>query len=440
MDQIDASTDFEQLASRLQKLEYQERQLKTINEFAIELVSENSIDDIVWYIAKKVVARMGFLDCIVYLYDREEGVLVQKAAHGPKNPLKFDIKNPITINLGEGIVGSVAKTGIAEIVNDTRLDARYIIDDENRLSEIAVPIIFEDQLLGIIDSEHSSIGFYTEEHLTYLNTIAAITAPKIMHAKAMEQLANYRRGLEEEVNAKTIELQNTISKLKKSNLDLERFAYAASHDLQEPIRTIASYLQLIKKKETDISKDAQEFLDFAIDGAKRMKKLLEGLLLYSKLGKNGVLNELIDLDLVIEMICANLNARIKETNAQVHYKNLGFIRGNKTQIIQLFQNLFSNAFKFKKKEVSPIIKLSAIEKGNFLEIQIQDNGIGIEGTYHQKIFDLFCRLNTIDKYEGSGMGLALCKRIIENHSGNISLDSEIDKGTTFYISLPKLLP
>lgn len=411
-------------------------QLEIINDFIIELTSKVDIEDIVWCIAKKVIARLGFVDCVIYLYDIEENVLVQKAAHGPKNPIEFDIKNPIKIPLGQGIVGTVAETKVGEIVNDTRKDSRYIIDDDYRLSEIAVPIFSEDELIGVIDSEHPEAGFFTEEHLGLLNSIAAISAVKMMHAFGIKAIQDYQKNLEKKVFDKTIELQETIVKLKKSNADLESFAYAASHDLQEPIRTIASYLQLIKKREKNLSEESLEFMEFAIDGSIRMRKLLQGLLAYSKLKKVDSLHQIINVDELVEEIKANLHVRIREAGAKIQFKNLGIIFGDRTQILQLFQNLISNAIKFRRPDTAPVVEVIVDRKRTGIVYEIRDNGIGIHEEFFDKIFNLFSRLNTIDKYTGSGIGLALCKKIMENHNGSIAVKSEFNKGTSFFLSFP----
>jgi len=419
------------------KLAEKERQLEIVNDFILELTSKIGIEEIVWCIAKKVVARLGFVDCVVYLYDEERNVLVQKAAHGPKNPIEFDIKNPILIPLGQGIVGTVAVKKQGEIVSDTRKDSRYIIDDDYRLSEIAVPIYFEEKIIGVIDSEHPEAGFYTEEHFKLLNSIAAISAVKIMHAYGLKKIQDYQKNLEQKVAEKTRELQETIAKLKKSNEDLESFAYAASHDLQEPIRTISSYLQLIKKREPNLSEESKEFMDFAVDGSLRMKKLLDGLLAYSRL--KNINKEFQDINIceVVECVKANLKSSIEEAGAQILYASLGAIKGDRTQILQLFQNLISNALKFKKEGESPIIEILMTENEMEVVYEIKDNGIGISPEFFDKVFNLFSRLNTIDKYTGSGIGLALCKKIMENHGGSIDVKSEMGKGTSFFISFHK---
>lgn len=173
------------------KIEY----LKIINEFTVNLLRQDSITGVAWSITKDAIAHLGFVDCVVYIL--EKGILVQKAAHGPKNPIHFDIKNPITIPLGKGIVGTVAQTGQAVIVEDTSLDERYIEDDEFRFAELCVPIILEGEIIGVIDSEHPQRGFFTENHLSILQTIASMAATKIGQAKANQALKATNEQLEE---------------------------------------------------------------------------------------------------------------------------------------------------------------------------------------------------------------------------------------------------
>jgi len=156
--------------------------------FSSSIFGQNTVDDILWDLAKNCISQLGFEDCVIYLYDEQDKKLIQKAAYGPKNPREFELLKPITIPLGKGIVGSVAKLGTAEIVDDTSLDPRYITDDERRLSEITVPIIDEGKLIGIIDSEHHDKGFFLAEHLEILTTISALCANKIAKALAEEKI------------------------------------------------------------------------------------------------------------------------------------------------------------------------------------------------------------------------------------------------------------
>lgn len=204
----------------LESLKKKEHYLEVINQFATSLLKAKSIDDVVWTVAKNAIAQLGYEDCVIYLKDENSDYLIQRAAHGPKNPIALDILNPIKIKIGEGIVGYVAKTQKGEIVSDTRLDSRYILDDNMRLSEIAVPIVFENQTIGVIDSEHPNKDFYPKEDLDILVTIASMTATKIMQAKYDEELQEYQNDLKELVHLKTLELNHTLNELKEQKLEL----------------------------------------------------------------------------------------------------------------------------------------------------------------------------------------------------------------------------
>ena len=414
-------------------LKQKDKHLEIINDFAIYMLNKNTIDDIVWAIAKKVIAKMNFVDCVVYLLDKEKQILIQKAAHGPKNPIHLEIKNPITIPLGQGIVGSVALYKKAEIVADTSLDSRYILDDNMRFSEIAVPIIYEDMVLGVIDSEHPEKNYYTKEHQTILTTIAAT---KIMHAYTLQSLQEHKNNLEKEVAEKTKALRNSVAELKRSNTDLEQFAYAASHDLKSPLRTIVSFMQLLERREKNISDRSKNYIRLAINGATRMQNLVNGLLNYSRVSGDKTALELVDIEEIICVIKSNLSATIKETKTIINISQLPKVFGNSTQLMQLFQNLISNAIKFRHENTSPIIDIDVVMKGNFAVFSVQDNGIGIAKSDISKVFLLFKKLHSKEEYQGSGIGLALCQRIIKKHKGIIYIESNVERGTCFKFNLP----
>ena len=194
--------------------------LEVINKFAIALLNAKTIPDIVWAVAKNAIAQLGYEDCVIYLTDSNNEYLIQRAAHGPKNPIDLDILNPIKIKIGEGIVVHVAQSQKGEIVSDTRKDSRYIIDDHMRLSEIAVPIIYENKTIGVIDSEHPDVNFYPADDLEILVTIASMTATKIMQARFDEKLQEYQYDLKTLVHLKTIELNKALNKQKAQKQEL----------------------------------------------------------------------------------------------------------------------------------------------------------------------------------------------------------------------------
>ncbi|MBI3518932.1 MAG: SpoIIE family protein phosphatase [Bacteroidetes bacterium] len=213
--------------SELEYFKKKEHYLEVINQFAITLLDAKSVDDILWAVAKNAIAQLGYIDCVIYLYDEAQEVLIQKAAHGPKNPIDLDILNPINIKIGEGIVGHVAKTQQGEIISDTSTDPRYILDGQAGLSEIAVPIIHNKKIIGVIDSEHTEKNFFPEDDLKILTTIASMTAAKLVQAFYDQKLQEYQNDLKELVHVRTKELNKTLTELKTQTLELtDSISYA----------------------------------------------------------------------------------------------------------------------------------------------------------------------------------------------------------------------
>ena len=245
----------------------------------------------------------------------------------------------------------------------------------------------------------------------------------------------------EEIARKNAELLAIEDRLRETNQDLEHFAFAASHDLKEPLRMIGMYTQLTKKRlDGKLDDSSREFMGYVTDGVGRMQSLLDSLLDYSRLGKNK--NELKDIDLndTIFLVIHNLMPRMKETNAAVVANTLPTIRASSFEMIQLFQNLIANSIKFRRADVPPSIEINANETltGDYL-FTVADNGIGIPEQHQERVFKIFERLNTRANYEGSGIGLATCKKIIQSTGGKIWLESTEGVGTTFYFTLPKFV-
>jgi PAS domain S-box-containing protein len=245
-----------------------------------------------------------------------------------------------------------------------------------------------------------------------------------------------RKAFEDTLEANAKRLEEYAQELKKSNTELEQFAYVASHDLQEPLRMVGSYCQMLQRRyKGKLDKDADEFIGFAVEGALRMQQMINDLLTYSRVGRNG--KGLVDIAVedVVKSAVANLQASIAESDAKVTWDPLPTLRGEKVQLLQLFQNLIGNAVKFRADDRPLEVRVSAQQEADSWHFTVKDTGIGIEAQYLDRIFLIFQRLHDRTKYKGTGIGLAVCKKVVEHHGGRIWVESEPGEGTTFHFTL-----
>jgi signal transduction histidine kinase len=260
-------------------------------------------------------------------------------------------------------------------------------------------------------------------------------------SKILLQLNEKNQILEEqkkEISAHTEALKLKDEKLQKSNADLQNFAYSASHDLKEPLRMIGMYTQLLQRRiKPTLDECSEEYMFYMTDGVKRMQKLLDDLLLYSRLGKNENDIQDVDVNQTLLVVIYNLAATIKETNAAIISSNLPTICASSTEMMQLFQNMIANAIKFRRADVAPEVMILHAENEKEHTITLQDNGIGIKEEFKEKVFNIFTKLHSTSQYEGSGIGLATCKKIVEEMGGRMWLTSTEGVGTTFYFTFPK---
>ncbi len=242
-----------------------------------------------------------------------------------------------------------------------------------------------------------------------------------------------RTHAEEELRTKTTELA-------RSNAELEQFAYVASHDLQEPLRMVSTYVQLFEKrfKAVGVDEKADKYIAYAVEGAKRMQALIAGLLAYSRVGARDHGTSRVDLDDVVDAALTNLSEVLRETGALVTRDPLPAIMADATQFTQVFQNLISNAIKFQQPGVKPQVHISATRQGNHHVLSVKDNGIGIEPEFFDRIFVIFQRLHTRAEFAGTGIGLSICKKVVERHGGRIWIESQLGEGTSFCFALPAM--
>lgn len=270
-----------------------------------------------------------------------------------------------------------------------------------------------------------------------LYTVGGIGILVILPLTGFGILVSWKLGRERTELIKTRQdLEKSVAELGRSNADLQQFAYVASHDLQEPLRMVSSYTQLLAKRyRGKLDADADEFIAYAVDGATRMQKLIQDLLAYSRVSTGSQPFEPTPMGAVLSYAMDNLLSAIKDSQAIITHDRLPTVRGDAKQLAQVFQNLLSNAIKFHGDQ-PPRIHISAQRKQDEWLFSVRDQGIGIDPQFAGRIFVIFQRLHTRTEYPGTGIGLAICKKIIERHGGRIWVESELGKGATFWFSIP----
>jgi signal transduction histidine kinase len=251
-----------------------------------------------------------------------------------------------------------------------------------------------------------------------------------MRRELVEQVAELRESHAETERAHEL-LREQARELERSNRDLEQFAYLASHDLQEPLRKVASFTQLLQKRYGDqLDERADQYIDFAVDGARRMQRLIQDLLAFSRVGRSGAPLEDVDLESVLEQVLQDLAERIAEPGAQVTHEPLPVVRGERALLTTLLMNVVSNAIKFRHPDRAPRVHLTARRGEGSWELACTDNGIGIDPQYAERVFVIFQRLHPKDVYSGTGIGLALVKRVVEHHGGRVWVEPAAEGGAT----------
>tara|TARA_R110000796_G_scaffold71409_3_gene162072 strand:+ start:62248 stop:63447 length:1200 start_codon:yes stop_codon:yes gene_type:complete len=297
----------------------------------------------------------------------------------------------------------------------------------------------DDMLVPMKAESYIGIPLWNSEG-NAIGLIALLDTKPITNASEIEtilQIVAVRVAHEIERNSYEQELISKNKELERQNKELEQFTYIASHDLQEPLRTLTSINQLLQDEfKGKLDERADTYLRFINESAKRMQMLVKGLLDYSKIGKLGDLSE-VDCNELLKEVLSDISFSIKENKANITVENLPTLKGYRTEMRQLFQNLIMNALKFIEKGTTPEITISAKELKTEWQFSIKDNGIGIDEKDQNKIFVIFKRLHNRSEYEGTGIGLSNCKKIVELHNGNIYVESVLGKGSTFIFSIAK---
>jgi signal transduction histidine kinase len=326
------------------------------------------------------------------------------------------------------------------------------------VSVAVIPLRYHNQILGALHLADSRRARFAPATVEFLESMAPLIAEAVHRFQTEAELARHRNQLELLVKQRTSELitanarleleiserkraQETLhqiaQELQRSNRELEQFAYVASHDLQEPLRAVAGYVRLLERRfPTSLDPKAREYVAGAVAGATRMENLITGLLAFSRIGTQSGEFAPNDFNLLLEEALHNLSAVLEESHAEVTCNRLPALSADSIQMVQIFQNLIGNAVKFRREEV-PRIHIGAQQNAGRWVFAVKDNGIGIEPHYFERIFQIFQRLHTRKHYPGTGIGLAICKKIVERHRGAIWVESEPGQGSTFYFSIPE---
>jgi PAS domain S-box-containing protein len=349
---------------------------------------------------------------------------------------------------------------LKDIVFDTSIAANSIADNEGIITHVnpaflrlwgyenegealgnpVVSFFVNPDDLGQVMEALGKTGMWEGEFLAQHrdgSTFISRGLASVMLNQAGEQIGYQSANLDVTVQRQAEEaLQKTMTELERSNKELEQFAYVASHDLQEPLRAIAGMVQLLQQHyQGQLDERADEYIHLTVEAATRMQKLINDLLAYSRVGRRGIKFEQTDMEKVLKTALANLTVTIRESDAVVTHEPLPTLVANSTQLAQVVQNLIGNGIKFRG-ERPPEVHISAQELDDAWRFEVRDNGIGIDPQYHQRIFQIFQRLHGRKDYPGTGMGLSLCQKIVENHGGRIWVESEAGQGSRFYFTIP----
>ncbi|WP_299267999.1 PAS domain S-box protein [Halorientalis sp.] len=390
-----------------------ETKLRELNETAQRLLATGDADEVGSAATESASAVLDLPITGVWWYEESADALVPA---GMTDEAAAVIDTQPTFDGGGSLAWEAFADGETRLYNDVHAADEVYNEETPMRSEVIVPLGEH----GVLISGSRQQRAFSETDRELLEILSA-TVEDALNRAEREQV-----------------LRETRERLTQSNQDLEQFAYAASHDLQEPLRTISSYLTLLERRHRDdLSGDALEFIDIAVDGADRMREMIQALLAYSRVGTRGDAFEPTDMATVFEAVTRNLSVTIEEADATVDVPEdeaAGTVVGDQSQLVQLFQNLVENGIKYS--EDDPRVEVSVERNDEALEFAVTDNGIGIAPDQVEDIFEVFQRLHTRAEFEGTGIGLSLCQKIVDRHGGDIRVESSLDTGSIFFITLP----
>ena len=410
------------------------RYLEVLHRFTMSQAELTNLDDICWNIAKTAIGDLGFEDCVVYLLNETGDILIQRAAHGPKNPERREILDPIEIPVGEGIVGSVAKTGRYEVIHDARVDKRYIADDQFRCSELAVPIVCNKRVIGVLDSEHETVGFYSDEDIQLFTTIAALAATRIDTALALERLELQTVALEE-----AREAANSASAAKS------QFLAAMSHDMRTPLTAIVGFAELLDSADVDDQQRA-DWSRRIVKNSEYMKEMVGNVLDMAAIESGQVQVKVAPfnphewLSDTLDLVAPRARDKGLALRSTVDNQLPPMIAADASKLREILINLLSNAIKYTVEgEIHLSARFDSSGSGDRLILLVEDTGLGIAPESLAHVFEPFTRVHDVERLstiEGTGLGLTVVRSFVEAMDGDIRVDSTVGKGSSFTLTIP----
>ena len=397
----------------------------------VEAINANlDFDQIYQVFVQKIDALFDFDETALWLMEDTNTYIRYHTLDSPINQISPRIK---TGTISEDTAfGHVLKTGEPHIHANWQDPGKFPIGqdlfDMGLRTDIIVPIKYQNEIVGAFTLNSRIPNKYTEKDIEKLDPLMDQLGIAIHNAQLLKNL-----------DLKNAELAEQTQNLLRTNEELEQFAYVASHDLQEPLRVINNYLQLLERRHAkNLNEQAQNYIHRVINSANRMKNLIQDLLAYSRISTHKEPPKAISIESVLDQIKEDLEISIQETNAVITHDPLPSIHADELQITQLFLNLISNAIKYRS-EQTPKIHISTSQTPTHWQINISDNGLGIDPEFFDRIFVIFQRLHGRDDYPGTGIGLAICKKIVERHKGTIWVESNLDQGSTFRFTIAKTI-
>ncbi|MGB3223092.1 MAG: ATP-binding protein [Desulforhopalus sp.] len=321
---------------------------------------------------------------------------------------------------------------IDDVKKDDRVNLQFV-EPLGIKSLLDFPLITKKKFLGdVVFHYHTKPTSFSDAHIDFAGKLASSLASALENAFLFKELKSSEEALRKSEN----QLKLTVKEIERSNKELQKFADVVAHDLHEPLRTVSSFIDLLASRyKGNLDEKADRYIAFALEGVDRMSKMISGLAAYARIGTHNREFTPVNLEVILKQVKDGLNKSIEESNTVITHDPLPQIDGDEYQLAQLFQNLIGNAIKFRKKDIPPRIHISSERKENEWLFGVQDNGFGISPEFHDRIFVIFQRLHTRDEFAGTGLGLSVCRKIVVRHGGRIWVESQPEKGSTFYFTL-----